>query len=212
MDCTKFWAILLSVFFVNYSCANDNRESTVKDNDESCAVDSSEYCGEKELNHVEINNEYVLDLLRNSILPQAIKWDRKSSEYDFYVRMLNDVIDGYPSNTIVIFDLESTNQVPLDLESKCSYTIVDDYILFLDKKFTEYYTHPVGDSKSFKYDGRDEREEPEASYWSFYVIGDDNKLEFQNDTRMRYMESVEYIKLRSKKLDKLYPKFGCYAK
>lgn len=196
---------------MNYSCANDNRETSVNDDRESCACDSSEYCGQKELEHVEINNEYILDLLRNSILPQAIKWDRKSSEYDFYVRSLSDIIDG-PSNTKIIFDLESTKHLPLDLESKYSYTIVDGYMLFLDKEFTEYYTRPVGDSKSFKYDGRDEREEPESSYWSFWVIENINNLEFQNNTRMRYIESVEYNKLRSKKLDKLYPRFGCYAK
>lgn len=202
MDFIKVLIILTSVLATNYI----HSENHIHEH------------GNIVLPRVEICNDSILSLLLDEVIPQAIKWERDSSEFDFYISISHYDKNWAKSNidardkTFLTFDLEKTGHHPFILEDSDSYMVVKGYLCFTTKAFSDLYTCPTGELRQFNYDNTDIRGEPEiCSYWRFLVIGDLTNPEFENDTRMRYMESSQYKKMQDLKfpISDLIKNFHC---
>lgn len=134
-------------------------------NSEGCA-------GSKEIEEVEIIEPVIYDFLKNQIIAEVKKLDIDSQKYDLYVYLSNVSFQDEPGERYFIVSIESSCHT-LYVISRQKYTIIDGYVVFLDPYFAREYTKKTGRCRTFEFDYREDREDPEDSYvWSYWLVGD----------------------------------------
>lgn len=160
------------------------------------------------IKHVEIIDSVMFNLLKNEVIPEAQMWGCDSSNYDIYVSILEsphkkDILDG------LIIHAERTQHKPYLLPRNAdSFTILDNYFIFIDFEFRYYYAYPTGKSLFFDFDNSDSRinlEIKDSCSWFYWIIGDLTK---PTDVKIRSKrKSVVSDIQRSIYLDKFLRKY-----
>lgn len=134
--------------------------------------------GSCNIRYVEIIDSVMLNLLRNEVIPEAQMWNCDNSNYDIYVYISESPNKKYIQDGLIIY-AERTQHKPYLLPRNAdSFTILDDYFIFIDFDFRYYYALPTEESQIFDFDNSDSRINlriNDSCSWFYWIIGDLSK-------------------------------------
>lgn len=135
--------------------------------------------GVETIEKVTITDSLILDLLKNTIVPELKSLNRNSSDYDIYVELHKSSVGGYPSKYYLSIGADQTLNTPYAInipQFNFKYIELDGYTIFIRETFSSLYTKLTGEKKEFNYNHHKKRNSSiHNTTWQYWVIGNIRK-------------------------------------